>query len=60
MRNRAAEEEAQRVIAARLAVCAGCDKRRWAPRVPEAFHGWVIVGGYWFCPGCAPNLGEKQ
>lgn len=37
--------------------CSGCQKQRWAPRVPEAMHGWKrLPGGAWQCPECLANL----
>ena len=39
--------------------CAGCEKQRHAPRVPEALLGWVKrkSDGAWFCPDCKKHKG---
>lgn len=37
----------------RILECQGCKRQRWAPRIPEAMHGWVRrKDGYWACPDC--------
>lgn len=45
----------------KVLTCAGCGKQRWAPRVPEAFHGWNrLASGAWRCPDCASASNSQE
>lgn len=36
----------------RVIACQRCSKQRWAPRIPEAMHGWALSNKGWMCPEC--------
>lgn len=46
------EEEAIARVREKITVCVRCGRQRWAPQVPEAYHGWVEIPSGWRCPQC--------